>query len=97
MASNGLTSDPDEYLNTFPEAGGQRNKHRNDEEDTIVEEIDEVNMCKYHFMRYYIKKYIYKKYNNIIILFYFNFEYYILIIKHIYLIIYINYFYLWTK
>jgi len=44
MASNGLTSDPDEYLNTFPEAGSQRNRHRNDEEDTIVEEIDEVNM-----------------------------------------------------
>jgi len=56
MASNGLTSDPDEYLNTFPEVGSQRLKQRNNnsEEDDILEEIDEVTMCNY--LLYYIIK-----------------------------------------
>ncbi|ORX82945.1 hypothetical protein BCR32DRAFT_267329 [Anaeromyces robustus] len=47
MASNGLTSNPEEYLKTFPEIGSQRRKimekgHDNDFEQ--YEEIDEVNM-----------------------------------------------------
>jgi len=47
MASNGLTSNPDEYLKTFPEMDDRRHKkmaHESDE-DSIEEEYDEVDMC----------------------------------------------------
>ncbi|ORX55406.1 hypothetical protein BCR36DRAFT_185567 [Piromyces finnis] len=45
MASNGLTSNPDEYLKAFPDRENQKHKKldSNYDED-IIEDIDEINM-----------------------------------------------------
>ncbi|OUM69617.1 hypothetical protein PIROE2DRAFT_2486 [Piromyces sp. E2] len=47
MASNGLTSNPEEYLKAFPEMDNHRHKnmdHESDENIEMEEEFDEVDM-----------------------------------------------------
>ena len=64
MASNGITDNPEEYLQVFPEIGTQRRKIMENgirdhyDED---EKLDEVDMCKesYIYIFTFIKK---KKY-----------------------------------